>query len=61
MKLISVNAGLPREIDWRGRKVRTSIWETPVESPARVNRLNRDGDRQSDLSEHGGLDKAVYA
>lgn len=61
MKLISVNVGLPREIDWRGRKVRTSIWKTAVEGRVQVNRLNLEGDRQSDLSVHGGPEKAVYA
>ena len=60
MKLVSVNVGLPREIDWRGRKVRTSIWKTAAEGRVRVNRLNLEGDRQSDLSVHGGPDKAVY-
>jgi MOSC domain-containing protein YiiM len=53
VNLISVNVGLPREIDWRGRKVRTSIWKTAVEGRVRVNRLNLEGDRQSDLSVHG--------
>lgn len=61
MKLISVNVGFPREIDWRGRKARTSIWKTAVEGRVRVNRLNLEGDRQSDLSVHGGPEKAVYA
>jgi MOSC domain-containing protein YiiM len=61
MKLISVNTGLPREINWRGRQVRTSIWKTAVEGPVRVHRLNLDGDQQSDLSVHGGPEKAVYA
>lgn len=60
MQLISVNVGLPREIDWRGRKTRTSIWKTAVEGRVRVNRLNLEGDRQSDLSVHGGPEKAVY-
>lgn len=61
MKLVSVNVGLPREVDWRGRKVRTSIWKTPVAGRVRVNRLNLEGDRQSDLSVHGGAEKAIYA
>jgi MOSC domain-containing protein YiiM len=60
MKLISVNVGLPREIDWSGRPVRTSIWKSPVEGRVRVDRLNLEGDRQSDLSAHGGPEKAVY-
>lgn len=61
MKLISVNVGLPRKIDWRGRRVRTSIWKSPVEGRVRVSRLNLHGDAQSDLSVHGGPEKAVYA
>ncbi len=59
--LVSVNAGLPREVDWRGRRVRSSIWKTPVAGRVRVSRLNVEGDQQSDLSVHGGPDKAVYA
>jgi MOSC domain-containing protein YiiM len=61
MKLVSVTVGLPREVDSRGRKVRTSIWKTAVEGRVRVNRLNLEGDQQSDLSVHGGSEKAVYA
>ncbi len=61
MKLISVNVGLPRDIDWRGRRVRTSIWKTAVEGRIPVGRFNLEGDGQSDLSVHGGPDKAVYA
>ena len=60
MKLISVNAGLPREVTWNGKKVTTSIWKAPVNGPIRVSRLNVAGDRQSDLAAHGGSDKAVY-
>ena len=60
MNLVSVSVGLPREVDWRGRKVRTSIWKTPVPGRVRVRPLNLQGDQQSDLSVHGGLDKAVY-
>jgi len=60
MKLVSINAGLPRDLTWDGNKVTTSIWKEPVSGPVRVSRLNIDGDRQSDLSVHGGADKAVY-
>jgi len=60
MKLISVNVGLPREVTWHGRAVQTSIWKNPTEGPVHVATLNLDGDRQSDLSVHGGVDKAVY-
>jgi MOSC domain-containing protein YiiM len=61
MKLLSVNVGLPREIEWKGKLVRTSIFKTPVQGRVRVGKLNLDGDQQSDLSVHGGIEKAVYA
>src|SRR5207245_1059948 len=61
MELVSVNVGLPREVDWHGRRVRTSIWKAPRPGRVRVERLDREGDRQADLSVHGGPDKAVYA
>ncbi|MCI0527192.1 MAG: MOSC domain-containing protein [Nitrospira sp.] len=61
MKLLSINVGLSREVKWRGKLVRTSIFKAPVRGPVRVTRLNIEGDQQSDLSVHGGIDKAVYA
>jgi MOSC domain-containing protein YiiM len=61
MKLLSVNVGLPREIEWKGKMVRTSIFKAPVQGQVRVAQLNLEGDQQSDLSVHGGIDKAVYA
>lgn len=60
MRLASINAGLPREVAWDGKKVTTSIWKEPVGGPVRVSMLNIDGDRQADLSVHGGAAKAVY-
>jgi len=60
MKLISVNCGLPREVDWHGRPVVTSIYKDPVQGRVALRRLNLDGDRQSDLTVHGGEHKAVY-
>jgi MOSC domain-containing protein YiiM len=60
MKLISVNVGLPREITAGGKTVRTSIWKYPVQGRVHASTLNLDGDQQSDLSVHGGVDKAVY-
>jgi MOSC domain-containing protein YiiM len=59
--LISVNVGLPREIEWRGKRVRTGIWKEPVAGPVRVGRLNLEGDGQGDPDVHGGPAKAVYA
>src|SRR6266849_9027002 len=61
MKVVSINAGLPREVEWRGKSVRTSIFKQPVAGRVRVERLNVEGDRQADLTVHGGADKAVYA
>jgi MOSC domain-containing protein YiiM len=61
MKLISINVGLPRDVTWRGKTVRTSIWKSPVEGGVSVSKLNLDGDQQSDLTVHGGVDKAIYA
>lgn len=56
-----MNVGLPRDVTWRGRSVRTSIFKTPIDRRMRVTLLNLEGDQQSDLSVHGGVDKAVYA
>lgn len=60
MNILSVNVGLPRDVEWRGRIVRTSIWKSPREGRVRAGRLNLEGDEQSDLSVHGGPEKAVY-
>lgn len=60
MKIVSINVGLPREVAWQGRTILTSIFKEPVAGPVRVRRLNLDGDRQSDLTVHGGAAKAVY-
>ena len=61
MLLVSVNVGLPRDVESRGKVVRTSIFKAPVAGRVRVTSLNVEGDRQSDLTVHGGIDKAVYA
>jgi MOSC domain-containing protein YiiM len=60
MKVISVNVGLPREVEWQGEHVLTSIYKVPVEGRLHVERLNIEGDRQADLTVHGGAEKAVY-
>ena len=61
MHIISVNVGLPREVHWKGRRVSTGIFKQPVAGRVVVRRLNLDGDRQADLTVHGGDEKAVYA
>jgi MOSC domain-containing protein YiiM len=60
MKLISVNCGVPRKVEWRGRNVTTAIYKEPVQGRVALRTLNLDGDGQADLSVHGGADKAVY-
>jgi MOSC domain-containing protein YiiM len=60
MKLVSVNAGLPREVTWHGRIVTTGIFKQPVEGRVALRKLNLNGDRQADLTVHGGQYKAVY-
>ncbi|HKS11237.1 MAG TPA: MOSC domain-containing protein [Pyrinomonadaceae bacterium] len=60
MKIISVNVGLPRLVLRDGEPVSTGIFKEPVNGRVKVQTLNLDGDRQSDLSVHGGPQKAVY-
>ena len=60
MHIISVNVGLPREVDWKGRRVSTGIFKQPAAGRVVARRLNLDGDRQADLTVHGGEEKAVY-
>lgn len=60
MKLISVNVGLPRTVIWKGQPVTTGIFKDPVEGRVKLSRLNLAGDKQADLSVHGGPSKAVY-
>jgi len=57
--LLSVNVGLPKEVDWQGRTVFTGIWKSRAEGPRMVRRLNLDGDGQGDLNGHGGEQRAV--
>src|SRR5690348_18084104 len=60
MKLVSLNCGLSREVLWHGKSVTTSIYKDPVHVRVTLRTLNLDGDRQSDLTVHGGKHKAVY-
>jgi MOSC domain-containing protein YiiM len=60
MKLVSLNTGLPREVTWHGRSVLTGIFKQPVDGRVTLRQLNLDGDRQADLTVHGGEYKAVY-
>lgn len=58
-ELVSVNVGMPKNVQWRDKTVYTGIWKTPVEGPVMARRLNIDGDGQGDLAGHGGEQRAV--
>lgn len=60
MKIISINVGLPRLAIRNGESVSTGIFKEPVAGRVMLRTLNLDGDRQADLSVHGGPSKAVY-
>ena len=60
MRVVSVNCGRPRKVTWHGQQVTTAIWKEPVAGRVALRTLNLDGDRQADLSVHGGAAKAVY-
>jgi ferredoxin-NADP reductase/MOSC domain-containing protein YiiM len=59
-RLLSVNVGLPQDVQWHGKTVHTAVWKRPVEGARLVRRLNIDGDGQGDLNGHGGEHRAVF-
>src|SRR5208283_5025273 len=59
-RLLSVNVGLPRDIEWQGKTVHTAVWKTSVQDRRMTRRLNVDGDGQGDLAGHGGEHRAVF-
>ncbi len=59
-RVVSVNVGLPREVEWKGETVSTGIFKDPVEGRVSVRTLGLEGDGQADLTVHGGPEKAVY-
>ncbi|MHA1990984.1 MAG: MOSC domain-containing protein [Candidatus Hodarchaeales archaeon] len=61
MKILSINVGKPRKLIWQGREVETSIFKEPVTGSVKIKILNIEGDKQADLTVHGGINKAVYA
>ena len=60
MRLVSINVGRPRLVIWKNQPVSTGIFKEPVEGSVMLRTLNLDGDRQADLTVHGGPSKAVY-
>lgn len=61
MRIVSINVSRPRLVMWNGQSVSTGIYKTPVRGPVMLRTLNFDGDRQADLTVHGGPTKAAYA
>jgi ferredoxin-NADP reductase/MOSC domain-containing protein YiiM len=59
-RLLSINVGLPRDVTWDGKTVRTSVWKSPVDGRRMVRKLDIDGDAQADLAGHGGEHRAVF-
>ncbi len=59
-RLLSVNVGLPRDVTWNGKTIRTSVWKSPVDGRRMVRKLDIDGDAQADLAGHGGEQRAVF-
>ncbi len=60
-RLVSLNVGLPKAVDTGQRIIETAIWKEPVEGRLAVRGINIEGDRQADLTVHGGENKAIYA
>jgi MOSC domain-containing protein YiiM len=60
-RVLSVNVGAIREVEWRGAVVTTGIWKSPVVGRVTLRGVNFAGDDQADRTVHGGPDKAVYA
>jgi ferredoxin-NADP reductase/MOSC domain-containing protein YiiM len=59
-RLLSVNVGLPRDVTWNGKTIRTSVWKSPVTGRQMVRKVDVDGDAQADLAGHGGEQRAVF-
>jgi MOSC domain-containing protein YiiM len=58
-RLVSINVGLSRDVEWRGKTVHTAIWRQPVQGRRKVRRLNIEGEGQGDLAGHGGEHRSV--
>ena len=58
-RLLSLNVGVPQDVPWNGKTVRTSVWKTPVDGRRMVRKLDIDGNAQADPG-HGGENRAVF-
>lgn len=60
-RVVSINVGLPKAFEYKGRQAKSAIWKSPVDGKVYACGINLEGDKQADLEAHGGYDKAVYA
>jgi MOSC domain-containing protein YiiM len=60
VKILSLHVARPKRVVYQGNTISTGIFKQPLSGPVRLRTLNLDGDRQADLSVHGGPNKAVY-
>jgi MOSC domain-containing protein YiiM len=60
LRFLSVNVGLPRDVTWNGKSVRTAVWKSPVTGRRMVRKLDMDGDAKADVAGHGGEHRAVF-
>ena len=60
MKVLSINISIPRKIIFNGKTVNTSIFKKPINEKVKITKLGINGDKQADLSAHGGKNKSVY-
>src|SRR5262249_24280153 len=60
MRLVSVNCGLPHEVEWHGRTVTTGIYKQPVKGRVTLRSLNLERDKQADITVNGRESKAVF-
>ena len=61
MKILSIHVSEPQKVTFNGKELITSIYKKPVSNKVTVSSQGIEGDRQADLTVHGGYDKAVYA
>ncbi len=61
MKVLSVNVRLPKKVLFNGQTITTAIFKDPIRGPIALRKINLDGDKQADLTVHGGVDKAAYS
>ena len=60
MKVVSVNLGEKRTINYKGKIVETGIFKFPVDTSIFLGSKDVEGDAVIDRKYHGGIDKAVY-